>query len=69
MSAEGLSALRERVHADSGLALRLRGVEAERFAGAVLQVASEIGCEVTDADVAGAMDEGQRGWILRRWDR
>ena|GEM_PF-1584396 len=68
MSREGLRALRERVHGDPELAIRLRRVEPERFAADVLRLASENGYDVTGADIAGARTEAQRAWTLR-WVR
>ena len=68
MSVEGLRTLRERVHTDPELALRLRRVEPERFAAGVVRLASENGCDVTETDVASAVLEAQRAWTLR-WVR
>jgi predicted ribosomally synthesized peptide with nif11-like leader len=68
MSVEGLRALRERVHGDPELAIRLRLVEPERFAADVLRLAAENGYDVTEADVAGARSSAQRAWTLR-WVR
>jgi hypothetical protein len=68
MSVEGLRALRARVHGDPELALRLRRVEPARFAADVLRLASEIGCDVTESDIAGAEASAQRAWSLR-WVR
>jgi len=68
MPSEGLRALRERVHGDHELALQLRRVEPERFSAEVLQVASELGCEVSDADLADAIAQARRAWTLR-WIR
>jgi predicted ribosomally synthesized peptide with nif11-like leader len=68
VSREGLEALRERVHGDSALALRLRRLDPERFAADVLRLASENGYDVTDADIAGARTEAERAWTLR-WVR
>jgi hypothetical protein len=68
VSREGLEALRARVDDDPELALRLRRVEPERFAADVLRLASENGCDVTEADIAGAVTSAQRAWSLR-WVR
>ena len=65
MSAEGLQALRERVLDDPELALRLFRVEPERFTNEVLRAAADVGCEVTEADIDGAISMAQRAWHLR----
>ena len=58
----------DRVYGDPELALRLRRIEPARFVAALLQLAAEIGCEVTEAQVAGAIAEGRLAWDLR-WTR
>lgn len=68
MSADGLDALRRRVHGDSELALRLRGVAPELFVADALRLASENGDDVTAEDIAVAMSSAKRAWALR-WVR
>ena len=68
MSADGLRTLRERVHADSDLALRLRRVEPERFVCEVLSLAAELGCDVQGAEIARSLDNARQAWIMR-WIR
>ena len=68
MPAEGLQALRERVYGDAALALRLRSVDPALFIAEVVRVSSELGYEVTDADVTAALAHAQREWTLR-WVR
>jgi hypothetical protein len=65
MSREGLEALRARVCGDAGLAGRLRAVEPEHFADAVLRAAAEAGCDVTQRDLDAAIEGARREWILR----
>jgi hypothetical protein len=60
-----LEALRERIEADPELALRLRRIEPARFAGEVVSVAYEIGCDVDAADLGDAIAAGQRAWTMR----
>jgi hypothetical protein len=65
---DGMNALRARVHADFALAQRLACVEPERFASALVEVASELGIDVTAQDVEAAVMRGRGEW-LQRWLR
>jgi hypothetical protein len=65
MAADDIQALRRRVHGDSVLALRLRRVAPEQFTAEVLRVASEIGCDVDEADLRDAIAQGRRAWTTR----
>ncbi len=65
---DGMNALRARVHADFALARRLARVEPERFASAIVEVAGELGIDVTAKDVEAAVMRGRGEW-LQRWLR
>jgi hypothetical protein len=63
-----MNALRARVHADFDLAQRLARVEPERFASALIEVAGELGIEVSAQDVEAAIMRGRVEW-MQRWLR
>ena len=63
-----INALRARVHADLVLARRLARVEPERFASALIEVAAELGIDVTSQDVEAAVMRGRIEW-MQRWLR
>jgi hypothetical protein len=63
---DGMNALRARVHADFALAERLARVEPGRFTSALVEVAAELGIDVTAQDVEAAVTRGRGEW-LQRW--
>jgi hypothetical protein len=65
---DGMTALRARVNADFALARRLARVEPELFASALVEVAGELGIDVTTKDVEAAITRGRGEW-LQRWLR
>jgi hypothetical protein len=65
MSRAGLDALRTRVFGDPALALRLRDAEPAQFVAAVLRVAAELGYDVTESELHGAIAEAHRRWHMR----
>jgi hypothetical protein len=65
---DGMSVLRARVHADFALAQRLARVEPERFASELVEVAAELGIDVTAQDAEAAVLRGRVEW-MQRWLR
>jgi hypothetical protein len=68
VSLAGLDALRARAYDDPELARSLRGVDPERFAGEVLRLAAELGCDVAADDLRAATALARQNWMLR-WVR
>jgi len=68
MSAEGLDALRARVHADAELARRLRRIDPARFVDEVTALAASLGIAVTREELDSAIARERQAWALR-WIR
>jgi hypothetical protein len=68
VAADGLRALRERVHADPELARALAGLDDDALHAHALSLAADISAEVTPEDLAGAIEAARREWLLR-WIR
>jgi hypothetical protein len=66
--ADGMNALRARVHADFALAQRLARTDPERFASALIAAAGELGITVKTEDVEAAVVRGRAEW-MQRWLR
>jgi hypothetical protein len=57
---------RQRVLNDRELLNRLRAAKPEEFIGACVQIAAELGCTISSAEVEAALKTARHEWV-ERW--